>query len=284
MKALPLAILVASLLVAPLALTAAPSLMLRGPVPDAGIDTPPFQNRQPCNYGRAPGSAIFADDFEAGPGGWTKFSAVTRPNLWHWSTFAGNNSAMDGLFHGGPGRMYYGIENAFGGTFNTDPVENRGEIRSVPITIPAGPGAVVVNLNTKWHVEWDRPTIYDAMEFGYVNAAGQRTLVCYFGPWMGHAAEPGIGYYVNSPTGATVITGCKQYRNHDPLCQDQDVGDLLVFDLAPQVNLWEARNILLPAALAGQTIQLLFYFQEGDALINDGSGWMVDDVEVVKVV
>lgn len=284
MKLAPLALLLSLTLFAPLALT---SPFVRSPV-DPGADQFPWQALEPCKYGRlegTPGAAtLFADDFEAGQGGWTKFSLVTRPNLWHWSTFPGNNSAFDHLGHGGPGRMYYGIENAFGGTFNTDPFENRGEIRSPPVSIPAGAQVVAVNLNTKWHVEWDRPTIYDGMMFGYVNSAGQSTMLCYFGPWKGEAFEPGIGYYVNSPTGALLITGCKPYVNHDPLCQDQDLGQLLTFDLAPYTNFWEPRFIQLPASLAGQTVQLTFFFREGDALINDGAGWMIDDVSVVKVV
>jgi hypothetical protein len=279
------------LLAAPLALTASPHdrLAARG---DAGLDAPPFQALEPCKYGHLPGEALYSEDFEAGAGGWASVrSHPSRPSLWHWTTFAGNNSDDDHLFHGGPGRLYYGIANAHGGTFNTDPITNEGDARSPPLAIPAG--QVAVNLNTKWHVEWDRPTIYDGMMFGYIDVAtGQRVLLCFFGPWIGHAVEPGIGYYINSPTGAWLITGCKPYPRHDPLCnQPETEGDLkgllghnpTHFDLAPWTNYWEPRSILLPASATGKSIQLLFFFREGDALINDATGWMVDDVAVVKV-
>lgn len=280
---------VALLVLAPAALSGSLPAMAPAARASPEPDTFPFQNLEPCKFGAAPGEALYAEGFEAGIAGWGTFSSVPRPNLWHWSTFPGNNSAMDHLGHGGPGRLYYGIENALGGTFNTDPVENRGEVRSPPVAIPAGP--VAVSLNTKWHVEWDRPTIYDGMMLGYV-LNGARTLLCFFGPWKGESVDPGIGYYANSPTGAFLITGCKPYRNHQPICNDElTEGDLkgalgsnpAHFDLAPHTNLWEPRFQLLPASLAGKTVQLTFYFQEGDALINDATGWMVDDVRVVKV-
>lgn len=279
----PVTLSLVLVLAAPLALTA--TTLVREPA--GGEADAPWQQREPCKFGRvdAPGaSVLYAEDFEAGSGGWTPYTSVPRPNLWHWTTYAGNNSAMDAYGHGGPGRWYYGIENAFGGTFNTDPIENRGEIRSPPIDIPAGSQVVAVNVNDKWHVEWDRPWRYDAMEFGYI-VNGVRTLVCWFGPIEGEWTQPGIGYYANSPTGSALITGCKFHPNHFPLCHPQTaLGQALQFDLAPQTTLWEPRSILLPSSLAGQTVQLLFYFQEGDALINDAMGWMVDDVEVVRVV
>lgn len=240
----------------------------------------------PCGIGDPGGSVVLAAGFEAGAEGWTTVSTVGRPNLWHVTTFAGNGSANDALFHGGPGRWYYGNENEHGGTYNTSRTRNQGDLRSPAFTVPSG--TVAVALNTKWHVEWDRPAIIDSMQLGVVNAAGVRTMLCTFGnPWAGYSnTVMGYGYYQNSPTGNAILTACEYSLEspQNPCRLTQDWGDANTdFDLAPVTTMWEPRFVLLPASLAGQTIRVSFFFTTGDAIVDDAMGWMVDDVRVVTL-
>lgn len=242
-------------------------------------------NPGPCGLGTVVGEELSSVDFEEGAEGWTTVSTTGRPNLWHTTTFAGNGTD-DASFHRGPGRWYYGVENAQGGTYNTSRMRNQGDLRSPAFTVPSG--TVAVALNTKWHVEWDRPAIIDSMQMGYVNAAGQRTMLCtmgnqYAGYWN---IVFGYGYYQNSPSGQAVFTAC-EYSLESPqnpcrLSQDR-FGVNANFDLAPITTMWEPRFVLLPASLAGQTVRVSFFFTTGDAIVDDAMGWMVDDVRVLKV-
>jgi len=239
----------------------------------------------PCGIGDPGGEAFLSQDFETGMDDWSLASTAGRPNLWHLTTFAGNGSADD-QFHGGPGRMYYGVENEHGGTYNTSRMRNQGELRSPPFVVPSG--TVAVALNTKWHVEWDRPAIIDSMQLGVVRAGFPREMLCTFGnQWAGHSNMViGYGYYQNSPSGQAIMTACEYALEtpHNPCRVTQDYAGVNAnFDLAPVTTMWEPRFVLLPSDLAGQTIQVSFYFQTGDAIVDDAMGWMVDDVRVVSL-
>lgn len=242
----------------------------------------------PCLLGGAAGGAIFEEDFEDSSAGWTLVSTPGRPNLWHWTEFAGNGTANDALGHDGPGRMYYGIENRFGGTYNTSRMRNQGEARSPAIEIPNDGHRYAITLATKWHVELDRAWLIDSMMMGFTPAGGTRSLLCYFGNVYGAYwnIPMGYGYYQTSPWGNAALTGCEYALEtpHNPCRFSEDaLGIETAFDLAPDIALWEERSVLLPAPLAGRTIHLSFYFQTGDAIVDDAMGWMIDDVRVVRV-
>ena len=272
----------------PLAAPAALPVGVRGPPPGDEVALPTMA--QPC-LSALPGSTlggtvVASYGFEDGPQGWATIDSANRPNLWHWTQFKGNGSANDAMFHGGPGRLYYGIENIFGGTYNTSRRPNQGEFRSPSFVVPDGLAAIV--LHAKWHVEWDRAWLIDSMQVGYANAAGARTPLCTLGnqyAWVTNLAM-GYGYYQTSPFGQAILTGC-EYSLESPQnpCRaakdflHQDIG----FDLAPDIALWETRYVLIPPTLAGQTLKVSVYFQTGDAIVDDAMGWMIDDVQVVKL-
>lgn len=239
----------------------------------------------PCGIGPLPGDTLASYGFESGADGFTTVSTVGRPNLWHTTTFSGNGTD-DVTGHDGPGRWYYGVENAQGGTYNTSRMRNQGEIRSPAFTVPAG--RVAIAMSTKWHVEWDRPAIIDSMQVGYADGAGNRNLLCTVGnQWAGYSnLVMGYGYYQNSPSGSVILTAC-EYSLESPqnpcrLTQDR-AGLDTNFDLAPITTMWESRWVLLPSSLAGQTVRASFYFQTGDAIVDDAMGWMVDDVRIVQL-
>jgi hypothetical protein len=241
---------------------------------------------QPCMDGSPEGPVTAAWDFEDGAQGWSLVSTPNRPNLWHATTFKGNGSAIDAEGHGGPGRLYYGNENAFGGTYNTSRMRNQGEFRSPLVTVPQGVSAI--RLNTKWHVEWDSAWSIDSMQLGYDNAAGQRTMLCTFGNTFAVATNLviGWGYYQTSPYGKAIFTGCEYSLEspQNPCRAAQDFAHQdITFDLAPEIAAWEQRWVLLPPELAGQSIRVSVYFQTGDAIVDDAMGWMVDDVAVVQL-
>jgi hypothetical protein len=149
-------------------------------------------------------------------------------------------------------------------------------------------GNVAVLLNTKWHVEWDRPAIIDSMQMGYISPSGQRVVLCTMGnQWAGYWNTVfGYGYYQNSPSGQAIMTACEYSLEspQNPCRMTQDRADLNTnFDLAPVTTMWEPRFVLLPANLAGQDIRVSFFFTTGDAIVDDAMGWMVDDVRVVVV-
>ncbi|HEV8360174.1 MAG TPA: hypothetical protein VGR28_06950 [Candidatus Thermoplasmatota archaeon] len=258
-----------------------------GPLPPRDVEAELVSGNAmvPCLTGAPPGAAVFEEGFESGLGGWSFVNTTGRPNLWHATTFAGNGSANDALFHGGPGRAYYGIENVYGGTYNTSRMRNQGELRSPPIQFPDGPSAIL--LNTKWHVEWDRAWVIDSMQLGYATGAA-RTPLCSFGNVYAAAtnAVMGYGYYQTSPFGQAILTGCEYGLEspQNPCRLSQDVlHQDITFDLAPTLALWEPRWIPTPPELWGLTARVSLYFQTGDAIVDDAMGWMVDDVRVVAL-
>lgn len=261
------------------------SLVLVAPVA-AGVWPIAMLNGGPCGIGPVlEGETLFSSDFEDGAQGWTLVSTAGRPNLWHTTTFAGNGTD-DITGHGGPGRWYYGVENAQGGTYNTSRMRNQGNLQSPALVVPAG--TVAIAFNTKWHVEWDRPAIIDSMQVGYVDQAGNRRMLCTVGnQWAGYSnIVMGYGYYQNSPSGNAILTACEYSLEspQNPCRLSQDWADLNTnFDLAPITTMWESRFVVLPASLAGQSIRMSFYFQTGDAIVDDAMGWMVDDVRLVDV-
>jgi hypothetical protein len=255
------------------------------PTPSAAIPLP-VVGAAPCLVGDPGGEAQYEEGFEAGAPGWAPVNTPSRPNLWHWTTFPGNGTANDGLFHGGPGRLYYGIENAHGGTYNTKS-RNAGEFLGPSVRIGTE-GTYAIAINTKWHVEFDRPMIIDSMVLGYRIDGGARVADCYMGnAWAPYWNIPmGYGYYQVSPWGNAVFTGCEYALEtpHNPcrLVPDQ-TGHDIAFDLAPHIALWEARYTLLPAAVSGRDIQVSLYFQTGDAIVDDAMGFMVDDVRILRI-
>ncbi|MCA1813691.1 MAG: hypothetical protein LC624_07040 [Halobacteriales archaeon] len=265
------------------------ALLLGAPALALGPGVPPLitpDARNPCFTGTVAGAAVYDEGFEAGAAGWTTRGTTGRPDLWHATTFAGNGSANDALLHGGPGRLYYGIENAQGGTYNTSRRPNEGDMRSPLLRAPAGPAAVLVN--TKWHVEWDRPWLVDSMQLGYAVGDGARVAMCSMG--NGFAGDTnyviGYGYYQTSPFGQAAPTGC-EYSLESPQNPCRAARDRLhediVFDLAPAIALWEPRWFPLPAEAQGRDVRVSLWFQTGDAIVDDAMGWMVDDVQVVAL-
>lgn len=241
----------------------------------------------PCFVGAPDGEEIFRDGLEGGAPGWSLLSTAGRPNLWHATEFAGNGSALDDEGHDGPGRLYYGVENRFGGTYNTSRTRNQGEARSPAFVVPADGARYALAFATKWHVEFDRPWLIDAMVVG-TSFGGARSDLCYLGnAWAQFWNIPmGYGYYQASPWGAATFTGCEYALEspQNPCRFSEDFANAeTAFDLAPDIALWEPRFVLLPQSAAGRSVHATFYFQTGDAIVDDAMGWMIDDVRVVKI-
>jgi hypothetical protein len=255
-------------------------------VPAVGSLPVPPVGETSCLTGEPTGQVLFEDGFDSGASAWTLVSAPGVQDLWHWTTFAGNGSAHDGEGHGSPGRVYYGIENAQGGTYNTQPAPNQGELRGPSVLIPTG--AVALRLHTKWHVEWDRAWYVDSMNVGVVEANGVRHYLCWLGNTYAGVSNLaiGYGYYQNSPTGQAVPTGCAHSTEtfwQPCTLYETATGDSIYFDLAPDLTRWESRYVMLPPTLAGKSVRPFLYFQTGDAIVDDAMGWMADDVALVRI-
>lgn len=212
-----------------------------------------------------PAGALFRTDFDASSPGTVLTAGST--NYWHVTAFAGQGVDVG---HGGPKRLYYGVERPQGGTFNFG--RTYGAVTfTQPLAIPAT-GETVLTWSEKWEVEWGGFGIYDAMAVQLV-ASPTEAYSTAGGPASGPIHPKTL--CLSSPL--------------DPVGQDTDPGtgipacspDLVSPCVAQAA--WFTRHEFVTDAYKGQTVYLRFNFDAMDSLYNDFLGWMIDDINVVAV-
>lgn len=212
-----------------------------------------------------PVGTLFSTDFDASDP--AKVLTASSTNYWHVTAFAGQGVDAG---HGGPNRLYYGVERPQGGSFNFG--TTKGAVTfTQPIAIPAT-GETLITWSEKWEVEWGGFGLYDAMGVQLVAS-----------PLEAYASAGGP---VSGPINTKTLCLSDPL---DPVGQDTDPGTGIpscspnIFTPCVSPPAWGLRHEFVTDSYKGKTVHLRFNFDAMDSLYNDFLGWMVDDVNVITV-